>query len=199
MEVHCNFRLAEHKPSTVRSSDTVICCSLCQPAACFFVHTCTHACCSDMFTLKNSRFFRRKAGINCCCGEGHLKFVGISLEGRQHNSLECKAQPGYQIPSDSDFAIFAVNCSFDSKIAKCFYIASLSPQYLSWKCKETANVTAKKRVFFWGGVVLNIGVIQVQEKRNLTLVHAWVVCPTPGSPSEAKINPWWLSNTTWTT
>lgn len=68
-----------------------------------------------------------------CCGEGHSKFVGISLEGRQHNSLECKAQPGYQIPSDSEFAIFAVNGSFDSEIAKLFHIASLSAERLCWK------------------------------------------------------------------
>lgn len=71
--------------------------------------------------------------MNRCCREGHFKFVGISLEGRQHNSLECKAQPGYQIPSESDFAIFAVNCGFDSEIAKLFHIASLSPEHLSWK------------------------------------------------------------------
>lgn len=83
--------------------------------------------------------------MNCCCREGHLKFVGISLEGRQHNSLECKAQPGYQIPSDSGFAIFAVNCSFDSKIAKLFHIASLPSEYLSWKCKQTAKDFAKKK------------------------------------------------------
>lgn len=83
--------------------------------------------------------------MNHCSGEGHLKFVGISLEGRQHNSLECKAQPGYQIPSDSDFAIFAVNCTFNSKIAKLFNIASLSPEYLSWKFKQTAKVFAQKK------------------------------------------------------
>lgn len=79
-----------------------------------------------------------------CCGEGHSKFVGISLEGRQHNSLECKAQPGYQIPSDSEFAIFAVNCSFDSEIAKLFHIASLSPERLCWKWEKKKKVFCKK-------------------------------------------------------
>lgn len=83
--------------------------------------------------------------MNRCCGEGHSKFVGISLEGRQHNSLECKAQPGYQIPSDSDFAIFAVNCSFDSKSAKLFHIASLSPAHLHWEWKQTAKVFFAKK------------------------------------------------------
>lgn len=133
-----------------------------------------------------------------CCGEGHSKFVGIILEGRQHNSLECKAQPGYQIPSDSEFAIFAVNCSFDSEIAKLFHIASLSPECLCWKRKKKVLCKNGKKEGS-AAIYFNTGVTQAREKWNLTLLHARVLCPAPGSPSQAKINPWWLSNATCTT